>query len=222
MTFAESPITILDSLFPAGVVTILSLAPDPAAVLGPGESACAERFVASRLAEFRHGRTCARQALARLGTAAADIPVGRHREPIWPAGVVGSISHEGEIAAAAVAWESEFLSLGLDLAGACELEADLIAKICRPEETERISNTTDGAGYAAKLLFAIKEAAYKALWPAVRQVLDFQDLEIRLEGSRFAVISRSEQCPAGVAARLIGQHARFGDVLAACAALPTR
>ncbi len=37
------------------------------------------------------------------------------REPLWPAGVVGSISHSGELAGAVVARASDAWSVGLDI-----------------------------------------------------------------------------------------------------------
>jgi 4'-phosphopantetheinyl transferase EntD len=223
MRFKEAPpaATVLDSLFPPGVATVLSCNPDKASELGPREAISAALFVAPRLAEFRHGRECARRALARLGAAAVDIPIGAAREPIWPPGVVGSISHDGELAAAAVAWERVFLGVGVDLTGAAALESDLIPRICRPAEMERLAAATD-PGHMAKMIFGIKEAAYKALWPSLRQILDFRDIEIILDetDARFVVISHTELCPAACAARLLGRYVRGKDYFAAGAALP--
>jgi 4'-phosphopantetheinyl transferase EntD len=213
--------TVLDSLFPPGVATVLSRRSDEASELGPQEATSAAPFVAPRLAEFRHGRACARQALARLGAAAVDIPIGAGREPIWPPGVVGSISHDGELAAAAVAWERIFVGVGVDLTSAAALESDLIPRICRPAEMERLATATD-PGRMAKMIFGIKEAVYKALWPSLRQILDFRDVEIVFDeaDARFAVVSHTELCPAECAARLLGRYVREKDYFAAGAALP--
>ena len=99
--------TVLDSLFPPGAATVLSLAAGEAGALTPVELGFTATFAPVRLAEFRHGRACARLALGRIGAGAHDIPVGASREPIWPTGVVGSISHAGTAAAAVVAWQSD-------------------------------------------------------------------------------------------------------------------
>jgi 4'-phosphopantetheinyl transferase EntD len=212
----------LDSLFPAGVATILSFGAVDPSELGPAERAAAGTFVPSRLAEFRHGRDCARRALARIGVRATDIPVGSGREPLWPPGIVGSITHDGNIAAAAVGRNSDFLALGLDLESASALESGLVPKICLPSELQWIKAAAPDEGRAAKMIFGIKEAAYKALWPSLRLVLDFHDLEILLDGgeSRFCVVSRSERCPADLAARIGGRYRQLGGYFVAGAALP--
>ncbi len=216
--------TTLDALFPANVATVLSLSPDDPVELGPRETAAAANFVPKRLAEFRHGRACVRRALMRLGATASDIPVGPAREPLWPVGIVGSITHDGNRAAAAVARATNFAALGLDLEPATPLEPALIPRICLPAEVECTALAAGDPGQAAKMIFCIKEAAYKALWPELRLVLDFHELEILLEAgsSEFRVISRSGRCPAGLAARIAGRYLCLQDFFVAGAALPAR
>jgi hypothetical protein len=58
--------------------------------------------VPRRRAEFAAGRACARAALRRLGINGWPLLVGSKREPLWPAGVVGSITHTDGLVAAAV------------------------------------------------------------------------------------------------------------------------
>ena len=224
MPAAEYPAdgtTILDALFPPGVAVALSLSAGHTTELWAGELASAASFAPARLVEFRHGRTCARRALARLGHAPADIPAGTSREPLWPPGIVGSISHAGEAAAAVVARASDFLALGLDLEIASALDPELVSSICRVEEVDRILTEARDVGYRAKMVFSMKEATYKALWPSLRLFLDFHDIEIRLsaQGSRFAVTSRSDRCPAELAARIEGRCVLSGDFYAAGAAI---
>jgi 4'-phosphopantetheinyl transferase EntD len=215
---------ILDELFPPGVATVLSLSPDISTPLGPGELHSAARFVPARLAEFSHGRACARRALARIGRVAADIPAGANREPLWPAGVVGSITHAAEAAAAVVAREADFMALGLDLEPESPLDAELVPRICLPREVELILGNAADPGHAAKRVFSMKEAAYKAIWPVLRLVLDFHDIEIQLGGddAKFAVVSRSDRCPADLAARIVGRSMSCGRFFAAGAAIQAR
>ena len=70
----------------------------------------------------------------------------------------------------------------------------------------------------------MKEAAYKAIWPSLRLVLEFHDIEIRLggDGSKFTVMSRSDRCPADLAERITGRSLRFGNFFAAGAAIQAR
>ena len=46
---------------------------------------------------------------------AASVPIGKSREPVWPVGVVGSITHNAVIAAAIVAPTSAYRGIGMDI-----------------------------------------------------------------------------------------------------------
>jgi len=213
--------TVLDSLFPPGAASVLSLAGAQVRELTPAELRFTATFAPRRLEEFRHGRTCARQALARLGAGEHDIPIGASREPVWPTGVVGSISHAGSAAAAVVAWASSIASLGLDLEPATALEPALVPRICRPDEIDCIASSRYGAGTAAKMVFSMKEASYKALWPVLRCFLDFHDIELVLDEplAMFQVTSRTGRLPAEMAARIEGRFVHVEGLFAAGATL---
>ncbi|MEI8635195.1 hypothetical protein P4S72_30355 [Vibrio sp. PP-XX7] len=52
------------------------------------------RAVLKRKCEFLAGRLCAKRAMAECGiNAETTLGIGEHREPLWPEGVIGSISH---------------------------------------------------------------------------------------------------------------------------------
>src|SRR5271165_6795043 len=73
---------------------------------------------ADRVREFESGRAYAKRALAMLGIDDVDLPIGPDRSPVWPIGVVGSISHVrcgryGMYAAAAVARTEVALAVGI-------------------------------------------------------------------------------------------------------------
>ena len=61
--------------------------------LRPEERAYVESAVPRRVREFAAGRQCARLALRELGGPDEAIPVGLSRQPKWPPGIVGSITH---------------------------------------------------------------------------------------------------------------------------------
>ncbi len=209
-------LTDLDALFPASARSVLSHSRLTAAALLPTEAMLARTFNPGRLAEFRHGRSCARAALERLGVPPAPIPMGSNREPLWPDGLIGSISHAGETAAAVVGFASQLASLGLDLEAATELEKDLWQRICRPEELNQLRASARSPGLGVRLLFSAKEAAYKALWPMTRQFLEFHELDIRLDfgAHRFAVWSHRAGCVADIAAKMDGRFLVTGDLVA--------
>lgn len=212
----KRPLTDLDALFPTGVRTAMSRSPDAAGHLAPEETTIARAFSPVRLAEFRHGRSCARDALARLGATRAAIPTGSNREPIWPDGIIGSITHAGKTAAAAVCRSTQLASLGLDLEPAVELDPDLWRRVCRADELDRLRTSGNAPGVEARLVFSAKEAAYKALWPLTRNFLELHDLEIRfdMDAASFTVISHTDLCSPGLTARMDGRFMEITGLIA--------
>ncbi len=60
-----------------------------------------QSFSTARRTQFLCGRWCAARALEQLDAAAQVIGRGADREPVWPPGITGSISHSGDWAIAA-------------------------------------------------------------------------------------------------------------------------
>lgn len=147
-----------------------------------------ERAIASavekRKNEFRAGRTCAREALRLLGSTDLHIPMRPDRSPDWPTGFVGSISHTSSIAASVVAKRHQFAGLGLDIEENSPLTADLCEIIMRSDERERLPQKIKiGSSFIdmAKVIFSIKEAVYKAVFPLTGVFLSFQDVSVRID-----------------------------------------
>ncbi len=158
-----------------------------------------------RRAEFVAGRVCAWRALlearAKEATAkeagdkeAGDKDAGakdiaatvrgpvlpvHERLPVWPAGWLGSISHSGAWAVAAVASEARCQALGLDLQDliAPQTVADVQPLVATERELARMAAQWDRP-HALTLLFSAKEALYKALYPRLRRFQDFDAAEL--------------------------------------------
>ncbi len=214
----------LQALFPDSVATHWSADPAACAELTTEEIPGTTRFAPARLREFQRGRHCARQALGRLGVPACGIPIGTSREPCWPDGIVGSISHTAAVAAAAVAHATAYRSLGLDLEEDGPLDAGLVGRICRAEEEAWLGDLGIDPLVAARLVFSAKEAAYKALWPLTHQFLDFHELAIEPEpaSGSFRVVPHTARCPASLAADLVGRYVIAGGLIAVGAAVAPR
>ncbi|MBC6945357.1 MAG: phosphopantetheinyl transferase [Gammaproteobacteria bacterium] len=206
----------IDGLFPAAVACAVAQSLVPGDRLFPEEAAAATGFAPTRLAEFQLGRACARRALARLGMLPQAIAVGARREPCWPAGIVGSISHAGGMAVAAVAHRRSFAALGLDIEAAAALEPGLIDTVCRPEEARRLRSGSADAAAGALLVFSAKEAVYKALWPLLGRFIDFQEVAILLhaDGVGFSVQAHGSNCPVPLAAALQGRIRHLAGLVA--------
>jgi 4'-phosphopantetheinyl transferase EntD len=171
---------VIASLFDAPVVTVRATEAMEAGELHPDEAACIRRAVAKRRREFTAGRLAARDALAQLGIHDFPLRVGEERVPLWPAGVVGSISHCKGYCGVAVARAEAVVGLGFDVERADPLEPELLARICTPRERERLPASASGPD-PGKLTFCAKESFYKCYFPHTRAFLGFQDVEVEFE-----------------------------------------
>src|SRR4051794_19903843 len=94
---------MIAEILPAGAVAEEAVGEVESAPLLPEEEAALGTVVETRRHEFTIGRNCAHRALARLGFPPAPLLRGHYRQPLWPIGVVGSITHCSGYCAAVVA-----------------------------------------------------------------------------------------------------------------------
>jgi 4'-phosphopantetheinyl transferase EntD len=138
---------------------------------------------------FALGRAAARDALAELGVAPVAIGRGPAGEPVWPDGIVGAISHTGDLAVAIVGWRSDYAGLGVDLE---QLSPGLSARaarlVCTPAEMAWVGEA--GGTSRGTMLFSAKEAVFKALFPIERIWLGFGDAELEWQAERCAFDAR--------------------------------
>ncbi len=123
------------------------------------------------------GRRVAHELLRRLGCADPAVPRGQLGNPIWPAGIVGSIAHDDELAVAAVARSDAMRSVGVDIEPALPLPRELEAIVATPRDRQGDLDATIGS----RVLFAAKEAVYKASFPLDGRVLGFEDIAVDFE-----------------------------------------
>jgi 4'-phosphopantetheinyl transferase EntD len=170
-----------------------------------------------RRAEFVAGRVAARRALAALGVAPVAIgTMPGARDPRWPDGIVGSIAHTRGVAAAACARAGALAGLGLDLEGAGPLPPETVATICRPDELAALAALPPPAPSDwPKLLFAAKEAAYKAWFPRARVPLGFHEMSIDVDASGRAFRARVHRAAPGGGVALEGRLAWDEGLVAA-------
>ncbi len=139
------------------------------------------RGVAKRQAEHLAGRLCAREALRRV-TGQASVPaVGADRAPQWPRGVVGSITHGDNWAAALVAPDDRWRALGLDVERLLPAERAqrLQGEILTPAELQRLQDLDENArALRISLSFSLKESLFKALYPLTLTRFYFHDAEL--------------------------------------------
>lgn len=129
-----------------------------------------------RAREFRAGRACARTAIGTVRTGAVDlIAVGTSGAPVWPTGIIGSISHSAGRAAAAVSADPEVLALGIDIERAQIFEAELATFVCREDD-----DIAAAGAFGSSVAFGAKESVFKAWSPLTGEWLEFSEIRVRL------------------------------------------
>jgi len=147
----------------------------------PAERDSIAGAVPARIAEFAAGRHCAHQALQAFGVA-ADVPLlrGPRREPLWPAGLVGSITHTAGYCAAVVAPASACAGLGIDAEHCGQVGTELWPLLFDASELALLrAQDPLNNGHLATVLFAVKEAFFKSHFRLSGAMPEFTDIALR-------------------------------------------
>lgn len=183
-------------------------------MLFPEEMAAIATAAERRRREFAGGRTCAREAFTALGLPLVAIPSGPDRAPIWPPGVVGSISHSLTRCVAAVARQSDgFTSIGVDIEEAIPLDETFATDICTRFEQDWLDRQPAGQrGLLLKAIFSAKECAYKCQYPLTKKFLEYDAMRIELDANAglFSAYFEIDAHPFKAGSRLDGRVA-FAD-----------
>lgn len=110
--------------------------------------------------------------------------------PLWPEGVVGSISHSDSVAVAAVAQSNRYRCLGIDFQKFRPTRPESLRRICHRSETDWVLAPEGRNEHRMLWMFSAKESIFKALYPDVRRFFGFHAVELRLSapGSFQAVL----------------------------------
>lgn len=188
----------------------------------PADEVHIQRASTKRREEFAAGRLCAAAALKFLG--AGSEAVGREPggAPIWPSGVVGSISHTDDVAAVAVMPSGGFSAIGLDIERVGAVEPAFWRTLFSNTERGLLEQgQAGGHRLAATALFAAKEAFYKAQWPITHEWVDFLDIEVELDGDVFEILPLTPRAwVRSLPPRPRGRLAARDDVVAAAVIIP--
>lgn len=179
----------LQSLFPSSVIACGGSIQDYQGDLFPEEQACVERAVVKRIREFTAGRTCARIALEQLNVSSSPILPDAKRAPIWPEGIVGSITHTDEKVAVAVAQKSDIQSIGIDMEAIDRVEQKLWKMLFTEKEQSYLSSlSSDTQQLHSTLFFSAKECFFKFQFPLTKQWVEFQQASIAItDENKFTV-----------------------------------
>jgi enterobactin synthetase component D len=109
------------------------------------------------------------------------LPIGRDGAPVWPTGVVGSITHIDRFVCAAAALARDAEGLGIDVEPVLSRHRMSLVERCIATRAELAAVTAQAhldRAAALTLVFSAKEALYKCLYPLVGRVFDFLEADV--------------------------------------------
>jgi enterobactin synthetase component D len=139
------------------------------------------RSVKTRQREFLFGRLSARAALSGFGYEEYPVNIGLGREPLWPPGFIGSITHCGQHAAACAIPCANANGMGVDMEASIGPEArEAVEKlVLLPAEREHLHRIrTLPYGLLLATAFSAKESFYKAASAAAGGYFGFETIRI--------------------------------------------
>jgi 4'-phosphopantetheinyl transferase EntD len=151
---------VIGQLLPAYVACAECDGNDSSASLLPGEEGGFGHAVESRVREFATTRACARRALKQLGAPAVPVPRRVNREPIWPQGYVGSITHCEGYRGAAVARRQDTFSIGIDAEPHDPLPPEILSLVTVCAERTWLSRAPEGFHWD-RLVFSARRVSTK-------------------------------------------------------------
>lgn len=142
------------------------------------------KSVRRRQAEFFFGRLAARAGMTLQGFRPHEVPIGPQRQPLWPDGVTGSISHSETLAAAIVAPAAELSGVGIDIETVVNTEEMRVALLGTAIDAREFAylqtlQCMHDMDTLLTLAFSAKEALFKGAFGAVGRYFDFTAARIR-------------------------------------------
>jgi 4'-phosphopantetheinyl transferase EntD len=168
------------------------------------EEALVEKAAPKRRREFALGRACARSALEKLGHGGAVIGRSANGAPLWPDGIIGSITHTQGYAAVLVGETRRFSGIGVDAERVGGVTQDLWPRLFDDAERDHLMRLGESDQLIiATLFFSAKEACYKA-WGGAG-ALTFRDIRVTPGNDHFTAVRAGEI--------LRGRYAMDGDLM---------
>ncbi|GAA4476531.1 4'-phosphopantetheinyl transferase [Rhodococcus olei] len=168
---------MIEKILPAGVEYAELFSDPPELTPHPSEAALIARAVDKRRREFVTVRHCAREAMGKLGVEPAPILKGERGVPLFPRGVVGSLTHCDGYRGAVLGYSMAVRSVGIDAEPHGPLPDGVLDAVSLPAEREWLAGAGEGIHWD-RLLFCAKEATYKAWFPLTHRWLGFEDAHI--------------------------------------------
>jgi 4'-phosphopantetheinyl transferase EntD len=181
------------SLLPAHVAVRECRIADVQGRLLPVEERHVASAVHARKREFLAGRVCARAALEELRVRVDGVAARSDRQPAWPPGIVGSITHSQKYCAAAVASAAVCRGIGIDIEDIERFDVGMLPVVCTERELVAVARLPPPLRVqAGALIFSAKEAFFKCQYPLTGAWLNFHHVEVHGSPSVLAFTCRRD------------------------------
>jgi 4'-phosphopantetheinyl transferase EntD len=175
-------------LFDLPVVAMRCIAKVPIEEVYASELVTIANAGRKRRDEFLAGRACAHACLEALGVDKQPIVAGEIGMPVWPEGILGSISHSEAYCAAVALRTGSARGIGLDIERDRAVTQTMEPVIFGDTETAQLSRLApDERRRIATIAFSAKEAFYKAQFPRSRAFLEYRDARVEVGEGRFDI-----------------------------------
>ncbi len=118
--------------------------------------------------------------MKKIGYDCRNIQIGSNRAPVWPEGIVGSISHTADTAYAAIATKEQHKYIGIDIEYFVdkEMRNSIQERIINHNESRLLQESELADNCAFTLAFSAKESLFKAIQKEIGSFFDFSAAEI--------------------------------------------
>lgn len=139
--------------------------------------------VNKRRAEYLAGRLSAADAIRKLCGFWSTPGTSDYGAPVWPVGLIGSISHSSNyVVSVVIRAEKKLIGIGVDLEGIITTDQVklLMDTVLLPDEINKfIVNKSEWIKQVnCTLVFSLKESLFKALYPIVRKRFYYEAVTI--------------------------------------------
>ncbi len=182
--FKKLIIIVINTLIPDNIACEFTNENISLSEVYPAERQIIQNASKKRIQQFLAGRNCAHLAIKKLNfNNQQPILIGNNREPVWPSGLTGSITHINGYSVAVIASTKEISGIGIDIELNSKLNNNIIPNIQTNSEIIRNGelSLSDRILCINKLIFSAKESVFKFIYPFVLKYIKFKDVEIILD-----------------------------------------
>ena len=187
---------VLRRMLPREISVRCATVVDRSALLPEQERAYLDNAVSSRRAEFSTGRLLVASQLKEFGIVGVPVRRGIMNEPIWPDGIVGSISHTSEICVVVMGRSTDISFLGVDVefgnADVSKIESLVLSE---RELLDVSSLDAPDRARRVRMAFCTKESVFKAIYPVLHRFIDFPEVTIQCSDhtETFSAVSETDR-----------------------------